>query len=297
MLELLERRDPELFEAFCDALIESDQRYIVNKYLKPKTCAKEPENIQAQLMPSSSTTSASEPTIPSSECDSAIGQFAYTQVGFIVMFQGVPWSVKLQPWISLLHFTLSFTSFSDKCILFISSFMTSAQVLLGLPLGLLPSTTNSVHFLTQSSSPFLLACPNHLNLLLLHTSPIVSTPTLSLSSELVFLSLVAIYVDRALADLDTDGRMDRKEFSIAMHLIKRMLHGQDVPAVLPPSLRLDPLPSVQMAPSVGMYAPPSIPGSTFTVPGGSFGQSTISESTFCLSKLCVSVLTEFLSHC
>jgi hypothetical protein len=112
----------------------------------------------------------------------------HTQVGFMAMFQGVPWLAKLQPWISLLHFTLSFTSFSDKCILFISSF-TSPQVLLGLPLGLLSSTTSYVHVLTQSLSPFLLVCTNHLNLFLLHTSPIVSTHTLSVSSELVFLSL------------------------------------------------------------------------------------------------------------
>jgi hypothetical protein len=99
----------------------------------------------------------------------------HKQVSFMAVFQAVPWSAKLQPWISLLHFTLSFTLFSDKCILFKSSFTISPQVLLGLPLGLLPSTTNSEHFLTQSSSPFLLTCPNHLNLLFLQTSPIVST--------------------------------------------------------------------------------------------------------------------------
>jgi len=46
---------------------------------------------------------------------------------------------------------------------------------------------------------------------------------------------------RFLADVDGDGRVDRREFSIAMYLIKRCLHGQDLPTVLPSSLKVDPV--------------------------------------------------------
>jgi len=46
---------------------------------------------------------------------------------------------------------------------------------------------------------------------------------------------------RALADVDGDGRVDRREFSIAMYLIKRCLHGHDLPPVLPATLKVDPV--------------------------------------------------------
>ena len=46
---------------------------------------------------------------------------------------------------------------------------------------------------------------------------------------------------RALADVDGDGRVDRREFSIAMYLIKHCLHGHDLPVVLPSSLKVDPV--------------------------------------------------------
>jgi len=46
---------------------------------------------------------------------------------------------------------------------------------------------------------------------------------------------------RALADVDGDGRVDRREFSIAMYLIKHCLHGHDLPSVLPASLKVDPV--------------------------------------------------------
>ncbi|XP_013413935.1 intersectin-1 [Lingula anatina] len=48
----------------------------------------------------------------------------------------------------------------------------------------------------------------------------------------------------ALADMNNDGKMDRKEFSIAMHLIKNKLKGLELPKVLPASLKADPVPSV-----------------------------------------------------
>ena len=46
---------------------------------------------------------------------------------------------------------------------------------------------------------------------------------------------------RFLADVDKDGRVDRREFSIAMYLIKRCLHGHDLPSTLPSSLHVDPV--------------------------------------------------------
>lgn len=49
----------------------------------------------------------------------------------------------------------------------------------------------------------------------------------------------------SLADLNKDGKMDKKEFSIAMHLIKKKLNGADLPLKLPVSLTFDPAPSFQ----------------------------------------------------
>lgn len=42
---------------------------------------------------------------------------------------------------------------------------------------------------------------------------------------------------RALADLNKDGKMDRQEFSIAMKLIKLKLQGQPLPDILPPIMK------------------------------------------------------------
>jgi hypothetical protein len=44
----------------------------------------------------------------------------------------------------------------------------------------------------------------------------------------------------SLSDLNRDGRMDKKEFSIAMFLIQKRLQGVPIPSVLPDSLRADP---------------------------------------------------------
>jgi len=41
--------------------------------------------------------------------------------------------------------------------------------------------------------------------------------------------------------VDKDGRVDCREFSIAMYLIKRCLHGHDLPSTLPSSLHVDPV--------------------------------------------------------
>ena len=50
------------------------------------------------------------------------------------------------------------------------------HVFLGLPTAAFPSTTNPVHAITQSASPFRSTCPCHLSLYLLITSPIASAP-------------------------------------------------------------------------------------------------------------------------
>ncbi|XP_078322482.1 intersectin-1-like isoform X4 [Crassostrea virginica] len=47
-----------------------------------------------------------------------------------------------------------------------------------------------------------------------------------------------------LADMNSDGKMDKKEFSIAMHLIKKKLQGYELPKSLPPSLKADPSPAM-----------------------------------------------------
>ena len=46
---------------------------------------------------------------------------------------------------------------------------------------------------------------------------------------------------RSLADYDSNGKLGRHEFSIALHLIRRKLEGHELPPALPPSLRADPL--------------------------------------------------------
>ncbi|XP_069000257.1 intersectin-1 isoform X2 [Embiotoca jacksoni] len=69
----------------------------------------------------------------------------------------------------------------------------------------------------------------------------------------------------ALADMNSDGRMDIHEFSIAMKLIKLKLQGHPLPPALPPSMKQPPLP---LAPPPGFGMPPmaSIPASLSGVP-------------------------------
>lgn len=55
-----------------------------------------------------------------------------------------------------------------------------------------------------------------------------------------------------LADVTGDGKMDRKEFSIAMTLIKRKLQGYQLPTALPPSMMADPMVSGTQTLPVGM---------------------------------------------
>ena len=64
----------------------------------------------------------------------------------------------------------------------------SLQVLFGLPPGLGPFTSYSMHFLTQSSSTFCSTCPYHRSLFCCNTNAMSSIPSLSLSSLLGDLS-------------------------------------------------------------------------------------------------------------
>jgi len=65
---------------------------------------------------------------------------------------------------------------------------TSLHVLFGLPLGLEPSTSYSIHFFTQSMSSFHSTCPYHHNLFCCSINIISSIPSLSLNSLLGTLS-------------------------------------------------------------------------------------------------------------
>ena len=65
---------------------------------------------------------------------------------------------------------------------------TSFHVLFGLPLGLEPSTSYSIHFFTQSVSSFRSTCPYHCSLFCCSINIISSIPSLSLNSLLGTLS-------------------------------------------------------------------------------------------------------------
>ncbi|XP_055083052.1 intersectin-1 isoform X4 [Periophthalmus magnuspinnatus] len=60
----------------------------------------------------------------------------------------------------------------------------------------------------------------------------------------------------ALADMNSDGRMDIHEFSIAMKLIKLKLQGHPLPPALPPSMKQPPLP---LPPPPAFGLPPIAP--------------------------------------
>uniref|UniRef100_A0A8C4GWN3 Intersectin-1 n=1 Tax=Dicentrarchus labrax TaxID=13489 RepID=A0A8C4GWN3_DICLA len=67
----------------------------------------------------------------------------------------------------------------------------------------------------------------------------------------------------ALADMNSDGRMDIHEFSIAMKLIKLKLQGHPLPPALPPSMKQPPLP---LPPQTGMPPIAPIPPPLSAVP-------------------------------
>ena len=80
---------------------------------------------------------------------------------------------------------------------------------------------------------------------------------------------------RGLADMNADGKMDKKEFSVAVHLIQKKLQGHELPKVLPPSLTADPGAGGGLGAldglaglSLGTTAPAMAPGSSATLPPG-----------------------------
>src|SRR5271170_6618146 len=92
------------------------------------------------------------------------------------------------PMMSHLHFSRSLAISGFNPMSFISPTNRAPQVILGLPLPLLPTTSIFLQALTQSSSAFRSTCPNHLNLPRLITSTTPSTPSLFLSSTVGTLS-------------------------------------------------------------------------------------------------------------
>ena len=89
--------------------------------------------------------------------------------------------------ITFLHLLRSMASSFFILCAWQSSRTTSLQVLFGLPLGLGPSTSYSIHFFTQSSS-FCSTCPYQRSLFCCNTNVMSSIPSLSLSSLLGNLS-------------------------------------------------------------------------------------------------------------
>ena len=85
--------------------------------------------------------------------------------------------------ITFLHLQRSTASSLFSLRAWQSSRTTSFQVLFGLPLGLEPSTSYSMHFFTQSSSSFHSTCPYQRSLFCCNTNPMSSIPCLSLSSK------------------------------------------------------------------------------------------------------------------
>ena len=89
--------------------------------------------------------------------------------------------------ISFFHLPRSIASSLFKLRTWQSFCTTFFHVLFGLPLGLEPSTSYSVHFFTQSLSSFCSTCPYHRNLFCCNIN-ISSIPSLSLNSLLGTLS-------------------------------------------------------------------------------------------------------------
>nr|XP_045006294.1 intersectin-1 isoform X3 [Jaculus jaculus] len=69
----------------------------------------------------------------------------------------------------------------------------------------------------------------------------------------------------ALADMNNDGRMDQVEFSIAMKLIKLKLQGYQLPSVLPPVMKQQPV-AISSAPAFGIGGLASMPALTAVAP-------------------------------
>jgi len=92
--------------------------------------------------------------------------------------------------IGFFHLLQSIASFLFKLRAWQSFSTTSLHVLFGLPLGLEPSTSYSIHFFTQSVSSYRNTCPYHRSLFCCSINIISSIPSLSLNSLLGTLSFI-----------------------------------------------------------------------------------------------------------
>jgi len=90
--------------------------------------------------------------------------------------------------ISLFHLPRSIAFSLFKLRAWQSFCTTPLHVLYGLPLGLEPSTSYSIHFFTQSVSSFRITCPYHRNLFCCSINIISCIPSLSRNSLLGTLS-------------------------------------------------------------------------------------------------------------
>jgi len=120
--------------------------------------------------------------------------------GPLSMITGVSWYQKKHShthhpdhhpiFISFFHLPRSIASSVFRLRAWQSFCTTSFHVLFGLPLGLEPSTSYSIHFFTESVSAFRSTCPYHRNLFCYSINIISSIPSLSLNSLLGTLSFV-----------------------------------------------------------------------------------------------------------
>ncbi|MFS7997838.1 hypothetical protein Hanom_Chr12g01146661 [Helianthus anomalus] len=83
--------------------------------------------------------------------------------------------------------------FSERCNLCKSCLIRSSQVILGLPLLLLPSTSRVSTTLTGSIVGLLFTCPNHLNLPPFILSDILATSNLSLKTSFLIRSNLVLH--------------------------------------------------------------------------------------------------------
>ena len=92
--------------------------------------------------------------------------------------------------ISFFHLPGSIASSLFKLSAWQSFCTTSLHVIFGLPLGLEPSTSYSIHFFTQSVSAFRSTCPYHRSMFCCSINIISSIPSLSLSTPYLELCLL-----------------------------------------------------------------------------------------------------------
>ncbi|KAF7648307.1 hypothetical protein LDENG_00159280, partial [Lucifuga dentata] len=109
---------------------------------------------------------------------------------FFFFFFSFQLSLQGSPHLICLHLTLSSASSSLTPTNFMSSFTTSINLLFGLPLGLLPGSSNLSILLPICSLSLLCTCPNHLSLASLTLSPKHLTCAVPLMYSFLILSIL-----------------------------------------------------------------------------------------------------------